>query len=155
MSTSAIRSIPLLGVLAVLICTACGIHKGEGPIEPPPVHTMTMVVYLNHESEAARTWKNEGKGSPNEARIEFAQDGPIEYWWDSVEPMPLTEGETETLLWAIANGDDPQVTIHIFIGDSPASRLSYLLAQASKAAIGNDRSLVIKNQFVSCGPSGL
>ena len=116
---------------------------------------MTMIAYLDHESEAVRTWKSEGKVAPNEARLEFAQDGSVDYWWDSVESMPLTDGETEILFWAIANCNDPQVTIHIFIGDSSASRLSFLLAQASKAAIGTDRSLIIKNQFVLCGPSGL
>lgn len=115
---------------------------------------MTIIVYINKESDASRTWKNQGKGSPNEVRLEIARDGSIDYWWDSMDPMPLMEVETETLFWAIASRDDPRVTTHIFLGDSPAPQFSTLLAQASKASIGTDRSLVIKNQFVSCGPSG-
>lgn len=155
MSSSAIRSILLPGVLVLLVCAACGVENGKTPAETPHAQMMTMVVYLNHESEAVRTWKDEGKEAPNEVRLEFDQDGSIAYWWDSVEPMALTDSETETLFWAIAKRDYPQVTAHIFIGDSPASRLSHLLAQASKTAAGSDRSLIIKNQFVSCGPRGL
>ncbi len=147
MSSSTISSVWLSRILVLLVCAACGVENRNEPTETPHAQTMTMIVYLNHESEAVRTWKDEGKGAPNEVRLEFAQDGSISYWWDSVEPMPLTDGETETLFWAIANREDPQVTAHVFIGDSSSSRLSQILAQASKAAVGSDRSLIIKNQF--------
>ena len=147
MSSSTISSVWLSRILVLLVCAACGVRNRNEPTETPHAQTMTMIVYLNHESEAVRTWKDEGKGAPNEVRLEFAQDGSISYWWDSVEPMPLTDGETETLFWAIANREPPQVTAHVFIGDSSSSRLSQILAQASKAAVGSDRSLIIKNQF--------
>ena len=155
MSSLAIRLISIFGVLSILICAACGIENKEEPAEITLAQTMTMNVYLDHESEAVRTWKNEGKGAPNEIRLEFARDGSISFWWDSAEPMPLTDAETETLFWAIANVDEPQVTTHMFIGELPGPQLSFLLAQASKAAIGNERSLIINNYFVSCAPSDL
>ena len=155
MSSSAIRQSWLPSALVLLVCAACVVKNGKAPTETPHPQTMTVIVYLNRESEAVRTWEDEGKRAPNEIRLEFDQDGSIGYWWNSVEPMPMTDGETESLFWAISTRDLPEVTLHIFIGDSPASRLSHLLALASKAASGSDRSLIIKNQFVSCGPSGL
>ena len=154
----AINHLLAFGVLVALVpCTACGIddtETAESRVGSTTL-TMTVVIYLNVESEATREWKDQGKRSPSEARFELSQNEPITTWWDSEEPMQLNLFETEKVFWGLATRGQQDVTVHIFVGESPAPQVSVLLAYASKAAIGQDRSLVVKNQFVACGPSGL
>ena len=151
------RLVALIAMVSVLACAACGFNSddaGETRVGPT-TRTLTVIIYLDLESDATLDWEDEGKGSPNEARFEFAQDESITTWWDSEEPMQLTTNETENVFWAIATSDQENVVAHIFAGDSPATQVSVLLAWASKAAIGKNLSLVVRNQARFCGPQGL
>ncbi len=154
----AINHLLALGVMVALVpCTACGIDDNktvESRVGSTTL-TMTVIIYLSLESEATRQWKDQGKRSPSEARFELSQNEPITTWWNSEEPMQLPLFETEKVFFGLATSSQQDVTVNIFVGESPAPQVSVLLAYASKAAIATDRSLIVKKQFAACGPSGL
>lgn len=147
----------LLAVVALFPCIACGIDANEtvessvGSSTP----TMTVYIYLDLESEATHEWKDEGKNSPSAARFELSQNEPITTWWDSEAPLQLGLFETEKVFWSLTTRGQQDVTVHIFVGESPAPQVSVLLAYASKVAIRQNLSLIVKSRYVACGPSGL